>query len=174
MSGRPPILTRERRNRSPVAAILRCGVRAKHKPLARFGGGDGCRALPSGKILRQRGPDPLQRPLDLLGGDHKWRGDADRVDVRVLGKDASLLQGLTVAACAAWFRMKLDRQHQPASAYLADGVGADAPEAIEEARALDSRVLDHALLDKHAQRCPRYRAGERVAAEGRTVLARFQ
>jgi hypothetical protein len=92
----------------------------------------------------------------------------------ILGKDASALQRLTVATCVACFRVKLDRQHQPASAHLADRVGADAPWANEEARAPDGRVLDHPLLDKHAQGCPRHRTGERVAAERRAVLAGFQ
>ena len=46
--------------------------------------------------------------------------------------------------------VKLDRQHRPASAQLADRVGADAPWAGEEARTLDERVLDHPLLDTHA------------------------
>ena len=44
----------------------------------------------------------------------------------------------------------------------------------QEARALDGRVLDHAFLDQHAQRRARHRAGERVAAEGRAVLAGLQ
>ncbi len=70
--------------------------------------------------------------------------------------------------------MKLDRQHQPASAHLPDRVGADALQAIEEALALDGCVLDHPFLDEHAQGCPRHRAGQRVAAEGRAVLAGFQ
>jgi len=55
----------------------------------------------------------------------------------VLGKDASALQRFTVATCVACFRVKLDRQHQPACAYLTDRISADAPEAIEEARALN-------------------------------------
>ena len=37
--------------------------------------------------------------------------------------------------------------------------------------ALYRRVLDHAFLDKHAQCGSRDRAGERIAAEGRAVLA---
>src|SRR5713101_7130820 len=86
-----------------------------------------CRASPSREILPQRGSDLLQRPVDLIAGDHKWRGDADRVSMGVLGKDASALQRLTVATCVACFRVKLDRQHQPASAYLTDRIGADAP-----------------------------------------------
>src|SRR5882724_9404372 len=86
-----------------------------------------CRALPSREILPQRGSDLLQRPVDLVAGDHKWRGDADGVSVGVLGKDASALQCLTVATCIACFRVKLDRQHEPASAHVTDGIAADAP-----------------------------------------------
>src|SRR5258705_13647204 len=69
--------------------------------------------MPSREILRQRGADLLQRPVDLIAGDHKWRGDADRVHVRVLGKGASALPCLTVATRAARFPMKPDRQHPP-------------------------------------------------------------
>src|SRR3979409_2343737 len=130
-----------------------------------------CRAPPSREIVPQRGCDPLQRPVDLIRGDHKRRRDPDRVSMGVLGKDASALQGLAVATYIARFRVKLDRQHQPASAHLPDRVGADALQAIEEALALDGCVLDHPFLDEHAQGCPRPRAGQRVAAEGRAVLA---
>src|ERR1700682_905053 len=63
-----------------------------------------CRAPPSREIVPQGGCDPLQRPVDLIGGDHKWRRDADRVAMGVLGKDASALQGLAVAAGVARFR----------------------------------------------------------------------
>src|SRR6202158_4501719 len=84
------------------------------------------RALPSRKILPQRGSDRLQRPVDLIAGDHKWRGDADRVFMSVLRKEACSLQCLTIATCTACFRMKLDCQHQSPSAHLTDRVGADA------------------------------------------------
>ncbi len=47
--------------------------------------------LPSREILPQGGSDLLQRPVDLIAGDHKWRGDADRVLMGVLRKDASAL-----------------------------------------------------------------------------------
>src|SRR6202140_2407384 len=99
-----------------------------------------CRGRPSREILLQGGADLLQRPVDLIAGDDKRRGDADCVFMSVLGEDASALQALAVAARPAGFRVKLDRQHQAASAHLADGVGADASEAIEEARAQDSGV----------------------------------
>jgi hypothetical protein len=61
--------------------------------------------------------------------------------------------------------VKFDRQHQTAAAYFTDRVGADAAQAVEEAHALEGRVFDHPLIDKHAQSCPRDRAGKRVAAE---------
>jgi hypothetical protein len=77
--------------------------------------------------LPERSSDPLQRPVDLVAGYHKWRGNADCVSMGILGKDASTLQRLRVATCVACFRVKLDRQHQSASAHLADRVGTDAP-----------------------------------------------
>src|SRR5258708_34590328 len=113
--------------RAPAAGEGRARAELGSPPLNCF---------PSRETPRQGSSDPVQRPVDLVAGDHKWRRDADGVNVRVLGKDASTLQGLAVATCAAGFRVKLDRQHQPAPAHLADGVGADALEAIEEARAL--------------------------------------
>src|ERR1700694_1871454 len=69
------------------------------------------RRMASRKILPQGAFDLLQRPVDLIAGDHKWRGDADCVLMGVLRKDASALQCLAVATCAACFRVKLDRQH---------------------------------------------------------------
>ena len=77
--------------------------------------------------LPERSFDPLQRPVDLIAGYHKRRGDADRVFMGILGKDAPALQCLTVATRVACFRVKFDRQHQPAPAHLADRIGADAP-----------------------------------------------
>src|SRR5258708_13163072 len=108
-----------------------------------------CRALPSREILPQRGPDLLQRPVDLVARDHKWRGDADRVSMGVLGKDASALQCLTVATCIACFRVKLDRQHEPASAHVTSRVAPDAPQAIETYRAFPPRLLSHPPLSTH-------------------------
>jgi len=58
-------------------------------------------------------------------GYDKWWGN-DCVFMGILGKDASALQCLTVSTCAAWFGVKLDRQHQSASAHLTDRFGADA------------------------------------------------
>src|ERR1700692_3313120 len=56
-----------------------------------------CRALPSREIVPQSGFDPLQRPVDLIAGDHKWRADADRVFMGILGKDPPALERLTIA-----------------------------------------------------------------------------
>jgi hypothetical protein len=47
------------------------------------------RALPSREIPPQSGSDLLQRPVDLISGNHKRRRDADRVSMGVPGKDAS-------------------------------------------------------------------------------------
>jgi hypothetical protein len=44
-----------------------------------------CRTLSSREIMPQGGFDLLQRPFDLIAGDHKWRGDADGVFMGVLG-----------------------------------------------------------------------------------------
>jgi hypothetical protein len=35
--------------------------------------------------MPQSGSDLLQRPVDLIAGDYKWRGDADCVFMGVLG-----------------------------------------------------------------------------------------
>src|SRR5258707_253980 len=78
------------------------------------------------KSLAERGADRLRGPVDLFAGDQEWRRDADVVDVSVFGKVAFALQALAVASGAAGFRVKLNRQHQPVPAHLADGVGADA------------------------------------------------
>ena len=45
------------------------------------------------------------------------------------------------------------------------------PQAGHEVLAQHGRVLDHAFLDQRAQRGARDRAGERIAAEGRAMLA---
>src|SRR5580698_6349523 len=79
------------------------------------------------EILSQRGSEPVQRPVNLVAGDYKWRGDADHVFMGVLGKDAPALKCLAVATCTAGFRVKLDRQHQTTAAYFTDRVGANAP-----------------------------------------------
>ena len=128
----------------------------------------------SREILPQSGGDLFQRPVDLIAGDNKRRGDANRVLMRVLGEDASGLQGLTVSTCTTCFRVKLDGQHQPASAHFPDRVAADAAQAIEKAGALGGCILDHPFLDQHAQRGPSHRTRQRITAEGRPVLARFQ
>jgi hypothetical protein len=52
----------------------------------------------------------------LIRGDHERRGDADRVLMGVLGKDASALECLTTATRVACFRVKLN---QSASAHVA-------------------------------------------------------
>ena len=65
---------------------------------------DGNRRRWSREILTQSGGDLFQRPVDLIAGDNKRRGDANRVPMCVLGEDASGLQGLTVATCTACFR----------------------------------------------------------------------
>jgi len=59
--------------------------------------------------MPQSGSDLLQRPVDLIAGDHKWRGDADGVFMSVLSKDASALECLTVATCIACFRVLFER-----------------------------------------------------------------
>jgi hypothetical protein len=69
------------------------------------------RALPSRQIVPQSGSDPLQRPVDLIAGDHKWRADADCVFMGILGKDPPALERLAVATRIARFRVKFDRQH---------------------------------------------------------------
>jgi hypothetical protein len=51
--------------------------------------------------LPERSADPLQRPVNLVAGYHKWWGNTDRVSMGILGKDASALQRLTVATCVA-------------------------------------------------------------------------
>jgi hypothetical protein len=47
----------------------------------------------SRKILRQDRGELLQRPVDLVAGDHQRRGDADRVFMGILGEDALALEG---------------------------------------------------------------------------------
>src|SRR5258706_15593891 len=94
-------------------------VLAGHAPAAGEGraraelGSPALNCMPSREILRQRGADLLQRPVDLIAGDHKWRGDADRVPVRVLGKGASALPCPTVATRAAGVRLEPHPPHQP-------------------------------------------------------------
>src|SRR5258705_4588262 len=95
-----------------------------------------CRALPSRKILPQRGSDLLQRPVDLVAGDHKWRGDADGVSVGVLGKDASALQCLTITAWIAPFPAELHPPPKAPAAHVTDPVGSEASLGIHEAAAL--------------------------------------
>ena len=70
--------------------------------------------------------------------------------------------------------VQLDRQHQAAAADLLDPVGADGFEAGLEVGAELGRPLDQPLLDQHLQRGAGDGAGERVAAEGRAVLAGLQ
>ena len=41
--------------------------------------------------LPERSFDPLQRPVDLIARYHKWWGNADRVSMGILSKDASAL-----------------------------------------------------------------------------------
>ena len=43
--------------------------------------------LPSRQIVSQNGSDLLQHPIDLIAGDHKWRGDANRVSMGILGEN---------------------------------------------------------------------------------------
>jgi hypothetical protein len=104
---------RRRRSLPACGSILIRIVIARNEPGRQRHAVDieGHAALPSREILLQGGSDLLQRPVDLIAGDHKWRGDADRVLMGVLRKDASALQCLAVATCAACFRVKLDRQH---------------------------------------------------------------
>jgi len=58
----------------------------------------------------QSGSDPLQRPVDLIAGDHKCRANTDCVLRGILGKDHPALQCLTVETRMACFRVKFDRQ----------------------------------------------------------------
>jgi hypothetical protein len=68
--------------------------------------------------MPQGGSDRLQRPVDLIARDYQWRGDPNGVVMGVLGEDASALQGLTVAARIAYFRVKLLMAVSTASAPL--------------------------------------------------------
>src|SRR5207245_10728547 len=79
-------------------------------------------AGPSREILRQRRGELLQRPVDLVAGDHQRRGDADRVLVGILGEDALALERLAVAACAAGLGAQPRRPPQAAPAYPAGRV----------------------------------------------------
>jgi hypothetical protein len=84
-------------------------------------------SIPSRQITPQNGSDPLQRPVDLIAGNHEWRGDADRVSMGVLGKNPPALQRFTIATRIASFRVEFDRQHQPTPTHLTDLIGAYAP-----------------------------------------------
>ena len=55
--------------------------------------GDPPTQAPSRKILRQDRGELLERPVDLVAGDHQRRGDADRVFMGILGEDALALEG---------------------------------------------------------------------------------
>jgi hypothetical protein len=46
----------------------------------------------SRQILRQDRGELLERPVDLVAGDHQRRGDADRVLMGILGEDALALE----------------------------------------------------------------------------------
>ena len=70
--------------------------------------------------------------------------------------------------------VQLDRQHQAAAAHLAHPVARGSPRGRPEVGAELGRALDQPLLDQHPQRGARHGAGERVAAEGRAVLAGLQ
>src|ERR1700746_2756732 len=120
-----------------MSLLVRCDSHNTFSPRSRS---PRFRAFSSREILPQSGFDPFKSPVDLIPSDHKrWR-DADRVFMGVLGKNASALQRLTIAACSPSFRVKLDRQHQSPSAHLSDRVGAYGVQASEEARALEGCV----------------------------------
>src|SRR5262245_33820719 len=95
---------RRRMRRSPLdeppEMRLRASISSSH--LIKMIGGQKCKSRPrllrtaiggaglwSREILPQSGGDLFQRPVDLIAGDNKRRGDANRVPMCVLGEDAS-------------------------------------------------------------------------------------
>jgi hypothetical protein len=74
-------------------------------------------SMPSRQVVPQNGSDPLQRPVDLIAGDHEWRGDADRVSVGILGKNPPALQRFTIATRIASFRVEFNRESVNAPAF---------------------------------------------------------
>ncbi len=92
----------------------------------------------------------------------------------LFGEQPSGLQPLTDPTRAAGVGVQFDGQHRSAPAHFFHAVGANGGEAGVQAVAHAGSVFDHALIHQHPKRGTGDRAGERVSAKCRPVLARMK
>src|SRR5215472_6632751 len=123
----------------------------------------------SGAPLLDGRLDLVQAPVQVRLADDQRRREPDGAPVGVLGEHAA--RGEPPARLPAAQRGEFDPGPQPAPAHLADDVPRQRGQPVVHARAELGRTLLEFAGREHGDDLPPDRAGERVAAKRRPVLA---
>src|SRR6185437_11725104 len=137
--------------------------------------GDGGGACHGGAVIAGDGAgrfedfaDLREAPVEVGLVDDQRRGEADDVGVGFLAEQAAAHELFAVGPRGA---VELNADEEALAANLLDVRAADALDEVHRVGAEFRGALGELLVDDDAQRGARYGAGERVAAEGGTVVA---
>jgi hypothetical protein len=115
--------------------------------------------------------DPCERPVQLVLRDAERGREADRVDVRLLAQELLVPQRLAETAGTAGRFGQLEADPKTLAAHFLDPLALQAFELRQEVVAHRRGVFDQLLVDQHLQRLARDGCRQRVAPEGRAVVA---
>src|SRR5215470_7951360 len=121
--------------------------------------------------LREDFGEAFEGPVDFLAFDDQRGSDADDAVVRLLAKDALLLECFTIRPRIG---VELDGDPQSAAADFADDWAVQGAKVRQEIGAEFGGALHKFLFQQDAQRGARQGGRQRVAAEGAAVISRLK
>lgn len=122
-------------------------------------------------LLHEDVHDLLHGPADLLVRDDEGRGQSDNLSMGFLGENSSRHQPLTERPGRTAFSLDLDADEQALASHLFHVRGLDAAQALHEEPARAFSSVCQVFINDDIERGHADGAGQRVAAEGASVVA---